>query len=314
MTRVAWILAASCAFSALMLAVGRVDDHITATFVALAVMTAIVITAIALTRTKRVSCLRPVRKVLVLSALALVACGVLVAETLFVALIFAWPAGQRVDGDFVVKGWRSVDIIGEPNPGTHVLYFRGKQVTDYLLAYVHHPTRPAVIIYENYGHDGPGATYAFNGETFRTLRLGPPYGLPGADRWSPDGTKAVLELYDGLYLFDLSRWRVTRLIGIPVPPEEPHSMDLAGWSPGSRCFAAIENLGRSESGWPTRVLLREWDADTLTSRTLGCAADEGPDRPAWRKTDWRWQDDAVVVTEEGRRQAVCPDSLHAPSR
>jgi hypothetical protein len=58
-------------------------------------------------------------------------------------------------------------------------------------------------------------------------------------------------------------------------------------------------------------VLREWDPDTLTSRTLGCATDEGSDRRAWRKTDWRWQDDTVAVTEEGRRQAVCDDSSHA---
>jgi hypothetical protein len=41
------------------------------------------------------------------------------------------------------------------------------------------------------------------------------------------------------------------------------------------------------------------------------SGEDGPDRLAWRNTDWRWQDDAVVVTEEGRRQAVCQDGSRA---
>lgn len=305
---VAGILAASCAFSALLLAAGRPDLGALPTFVTIAVMTFIFITAITLTRAPRVSRLPPVRRALSLAVLGLAAAGVLVVELAFVAFTFGWPSGQDVDGDFVVKSWRSADIIGEPNPATRVLYFRGTRVTDYLSGYVHHPTRPTLIIYENFEEDGPGATYAFDGETSRTLRLGPPYGLPEPEQWSPDQAKLAWKIQDELYLFDVERWRVTRLTGNATSPQEPHSMNLGGWSPSSRRFAVIDYGRRSLPGWQSVVLLREWDAGTLSVRTIDCMPD-GPDRRAWQATDFTWQDDSLAITDTGIRDVLCPDDL-----
>src|SRR5476649_19065 len=237
---VALILSAACAFSAVMLRVGRTNEGNQFTFIALAVVAFVVLGAIALAPSVYRSRVRIIGKVLVLPTLVFVASFAAYAGAGFVAQAFLWPSGQVVDGDFVVKIWSGPD----PSGGTteiRALYFRGSDVTERLRRYVHHSTRPAVIIYERYESGGEAATYAFDGETFRTLRLTPLYGIPvdPDHQWSPDKTRLVLDV-DGLYLFDVARWRVSRLTGEGTPPKELHSVNLAGWSPGSRRFAVID--------------------------------------------------------------------------
>jgi hypothetical protein len=61
------------------------------------------------------------------------------------------------------------------------------------------------------------------------------------------------------------------------------------------------------SGWKPVVLLQEWDAETLSVRTVDCMPD-GPDRRAWQATDFTWQNDSLVITDQGERDVLCPDS------
>jgi len=276
-----------------------------ASFFALTLIAMVFLGTIVLVSAAYRSRMRTVGKVLAVAALVFVTLCAFVVGTFFLSA-FYWPAGQVADGDFVVKSWRG-DAFGHTNT-IRALYFRGKGVTEYLAGYVHHPTRPALIIYEGFGdEDEPGATYAFDGATSRTLRLGPPYGLPEPEQWSPDQAKLAWKIQDELYLFDVERWRVTRLTGNATPPQEPHSMNLGGWSPGSRRFAVMDYGRRSLPGWQPAVLLQEWDAETLSVRTVDCMPD-GPDRRAWQNTDFTWQDDSLVISPEGPRDARCADS------
>ena len=250
--------------------------------------------------------LRRALKAFAISALVLVASASAFFGAGFVELTFLWSSGEVADGDFVVKTWSKPDGSGGTTE-LHALYFRGNEVADHLERYVHHPTRPAVVMYERFPISGPGATYAFDGDTFRTLRLTPLYGVPvdPDHQWSPDKTRLVMNV-DGLYLFDVARWRVSHLTGQGTPSNELHSVLLAGWSPGSRRFAVIDP-GKPPFPNQQPVVLTEWDAETLMARTVGCMSDT-LDRGAWQATDFAWQDDVLVITPQGPRDAPCADS------
>jgi hypothetical protein len=263
--------------------------------------------AIALAPSVYRSRLRTIGRVLVLSTLVLVACLAAYAGVAFVELTFLWPSGQVVDGDFVVRIWSGPDRSGGTTE-IRALYFRGSGVTERLRRYVHHSTRPAVVIYERYESGGEVATYAFDGETFRTLRLTLFHGIPvdPDHQWSPDKTRLVLDV-DGLYLFDVARWRVSRFTGEGALPKDLHSVNLAGWSPGSRRFAVIDP-GRPPFPNQRPVVLAEWDAETLMARVVGCMP-EVPGRAPWQDTDFAWQADSLVITAQWAQDARCAATL-----
>lgn len=238
---VAWMLVAACAFSGLMHRVGRPDMDARSSFYVLALVAFVFLGALTLlVRTVHASGLRPVPRGIAVLALALVASCSALAGRVFVAWEFYWPSGQDVDGDFIIKKWSRPDMM---DPGDHTiqaLYFRGREVTPRLGWYRRHPTQAAVVMFVRFEPYNVPATYAFDGGTFRTLRLTAGDTMPFPDQWSPDQTRVVLFSLGDLYLFDVPRWRVSRLGGTAMPPGQIHQAGLAGWSPGSLRFAQID--------------------------------------------------------------------------
>jgi hypothetical protein len=296
------ILAASCAFSALILRIARPMVSGGGDFLILAVLGTVFIGLAVLVRAGYRSRTHVAVKTLLVVTLVAADLGVF-AVLLFELSSLAWPSGQTADGDFAVKSWH-VDFMGHSG-SSRALYFKGALVTDRLGGYVHHPARPEVVVYQEF--EDPyenNSTYVFDGRTSRTLHAGPLASLPEPQQWSPDQAKLTMTLLDELYLVDLVRWRAARLTGTASPPPEPHAMGLGSWSPDSRHFAVIDYGRRSIHGWSGGVLLQEWDAETYSMRTVGCMPD-GPDRRAWLTMDYAWQDGSLTVTDEGARRARC---------
>ena len=303
-SHVAWMLATACAFSVLMHRAGRPDMDARVSFLVLALAASVFLVALTLLlRTVRASGLRPVPRVIAVLALALVASCSALAGRVFVAWEFYWPSGQDVDGDFVVKKWSRPDMM---DPGDHTiqaLYFRGREVTPRLGWYRRHPTQPAVVMFVRFESYNVPVTYAFDAGTFRTLRLTSGDTMPFPDQWSPDTTRVVLFSLGDLYVFDVPRWRVSRLGGPAMPPGQVHQADLAGWSPASRRFAQID-YGMPPYPNSQPVVLREWNTETSLARTVGCM----PGSRGWSRDDFSWQDESIVVAEEVRRHSTpCPD-------